>query len=153
MLQPSLTLSFSLPAQNNPKTKQCCTGVCSRDWIMVNITFHASNRTEVPTQVQAPKQTEEGGCSQRLLRGLCCQLTRSRGSSYSSPRETAAFPHWDLFHPTGNKAIREDCRGDWVPVCFARPQQSGFIFFPPGKKIQQRLSNGSADGSKARRLR
>lgn len=37
---------------------------------MANITFHASNHTEIPTQVQAPKQMEEGGCSQRLLRAL-----------------------------------------------------------------------------------
>lgn len=91
MLQPSLTLSFSLPPQNNPKTKQCCTGVCSRDWIMVNITFHASNRTEVPTQVQAPKQTEEGGCSQRLLRALL---------------PTDALPRELLQLPAGNAAPR-----------------------------------------------
>lgn len=116
LLQLSLTLSVSEPhTKQQKKPNQCCTGVCSRYRIMADITFHASDHTEIRTQVQAPRRMEEDSSSRRDSQGLGCQVMRSlptgapaapRGK-YSSLRETAAFPHQDLFRSTGNKAIRE----------------------------------------------
>lgn len=90
----------------------------------------------MPAITQRYQLKADGGgrlLPQRLQRALLPSDTLPVGAlttpcgKCSSLWETATFPHQDLFHPTGNKGLREDGGEARFLSCFVPSQPSGFF--------------------------
>lgn len=108
--------------------------------------------SEIPAQVQAPRQTKESDYSLRGSYGLCCQLTRclreflqllmGNTAPYGKPWRfhTRIFFTQQVTKLLGRTAGRLDSSMFCMPT--------GIRCFPPLTETQQRLSNWSAEGSR-----
>lgn len=111
----------------------------------MDITFDASDHIEIPTQIQSPRQMEEGGYSLGGPQGLFCQLMHSPQELLQLPMgKTVLYGKLQHFHirifsvQQATKLLGKTV-GRLGSCMFCTP--TVIRFFPPLKEIQQRLSN------------